>query len=66
MFDEPKQQDMSINDFTSFLNELSTYKTAQTLLFASFENSDETFNKATEGIDFHLNYIDDKLIKPIE
>ncbi|MCD8407103.1 hypothetical protein LNI98_04025 [Tenacibaculum dicentrarchi] len=64
MFDEPKQQDMSINDFTSFLKELSTYKNAQTLLFASFENSDETFKKATVGIEFHLNYIDDKLIKP--
>ncbi|MDT0295059.1 hypothetical protein ACFQ3R_05305 [Mesonia ostreae] len=65
MFDEPKQQDMSINDFSNFLKELSTYKNAQTLLFASFENSDETFKKATEGIEFHLNYIDEKLIKPI-
>ncbi len=65
MFDEPKQQDMSINDFTSFLKELSTYKTAQTLLFASFENSDETFKKATSSIEFNLNYIDGKLIKPI-
>jgi hypothetical protein len=64
MFDEPKQQDMSINDFTNFLKELSTYKNAQTLLFASFENSDETFSTATEGIEFHLNYINEKLIKP--
>ncbi len=66
MFDEPKQQDMSISDFTNFLKELSTYNKAQTLLFASFENSDETFIKATEGIEFHLNHINDKLIKPIE
>ncbi|GEM55337.1 hypothetical protein B0A58_11645 [Flavobacterium branchiophilum NBRC 15030 = ATCC 35035] len=66
MFDEPKQQDLSINDFTSFLKELATYKNAQTLLFASFENSDETFEKATSDIEFHLNYIDEKLIKPIE
>jgi hypothetical protein len=65
MFDEPKQQDLSINDFTSFLKELATYKNAQTLLFASFENSDETFEKATSDIEFHLNYIDEKLIKPI-
>lgn len=65
MFDEPKQQDLSINDFTNFLKELSTYKNAQTLLFASFENSDETFSKATEEIEFHLNYINEKLIKPI-
>jgi hypothetical protein len=66
MFDEPKQQDMSINDFTKFLKELASYKNAQTLLFASFENSDETFEKATSDIEFHLNYIDEKLIKPIE
>tara|TARA_R110002033_G_scaffold160965_1_gene197429 strand:+ start:1873 stop:3924 length:2052 start_codon:yes stop_codon:yes gene_type:complete len=66
MFDEPKQQDLSINDFTNFLKELSTYKSAQTLLFASFENSDETFKKATSDIEFHLNFIDEKLIKPIE
>jgi len=66
MFDEPKQQDMSIDDFTNFLKELSTYTNAQTLLFASFENSDETFEKATSDIEFHLNYIDEKLIKPME
>lgn len=65
MFDEPKQQDMSINDFTNFLKELSTYKNAQTLLFASFENSDDTFEKATTDIDFHLNHIQEKLIMPI-
>ncbi|MCC8359766.1 hypothetical protein [Salinimicrobium sediminilitoris] len=65
MFDEPKQQDMSIDDFGKFLKELSSYKEAQTLLFASFENSDETFKKATSEIEFHLNFIDDKLIKPI-
>ncbi len=64
MFDEPKQQDMSINDFRHFLEELSSYNQAQTLLFASFENSDETFKKATSDINFHLNYIDEKLIKP--
>lgn len=66
MFDEPKQQDMSIDDFTNFLKELSTYKNAQTLLFASFENSDETFSKATADIEFHLNHIDEKLIKPFK
>lgn len=66
MFDEPKQQDMSINDFASFLNELSTYNNAQTLLFASFENSDETFEKATSNLKFNLSYIDEKLIRPIE
>ncbi|MDD5242298.1 MAG: hypothetical protein PHG47_11355 [Sulfuricella sp.] len=65
MFDEPKQQDISLNHFRSFLIELSSYKNAQTILFASFENSEESYIKATEGLEFKLNYIDKKLIKPI-
>ena len=66
MFDEPKQQDISLNHFRSFLKEISSYKDIQTLLFASFENSDESYATATEGLDFHLVYIDKKLIKPID
>lgn len=66
MFDEPKQQDISINHFRNFLTELSGYKEVQTLLFASFENSDESFKTATQGLDFTFRYIDKKLIKPIE
>lgn len=65
MFDEPKQQDISIDHFRSFLTELSGYRGVQTLLFASFENSDESFKTATQGLDFNLKYIDKKLIKPI-
>lgn len=66
MFDEPKQQDISISHFRSFLTELSSYNEVQTLLFASFENSDESFETATEGLDFTFRYIDKKLIKPID
>jgi hypothetical protein len=65
IFDEPKQQDMAIENFNSFLSELSKFKEQQVLVFASFENSDESFNEATEGIEFSLNKIEDKLIKPI-
>lgn len=65
IFDEPKQQDMAIENFKSFLTELSQYKSQQVLVFASFENSDEAFNAATEGLEFSLNRIEDKLIKPI-
>lgn len=66
MLDEPKQQDLAISDFKIFLNELSSYKEGQVLLFASFENSDETFKNATENIEFKLNHINDRLIMPIE
>jgi len=65
MFDEPKQQDISIEHFRSFLTELSGYNGVQTLLFASFENSDDSFNTATKGLNFAFRSIDKKLIKPI-
>ncbi len=66
MFDEPKQQDISLSHFRSFLTELSSYSGVQILLFASFENSDESYQIATAGLDFNLVHIDKKLIKPID
>lgn len=66
IFDEPKQQDLSIQNFRSFLSELSNYKDQQVLVFASFENSDEAFAEATKDVAFSLNRIAEKLIKPIK
>jgi hypothetical protein len=65
IFDEPKQQDMAIGNFKSFLTELSKFKQQQVLVFASFENSDATFEAATRGLKFSLNRIQDKLIRPV-
>ena len=65
IFDEPKQQDMAIENFKSFLSELSQFKDQQILVFASFENSDESFKEATNGLSFKLNRIEEKLIKPL-
>ena len=65
IFDEPKQQDMAISNFKSFLTELSQFKEQQVLVFASFENSDSSFAEATQGLNFTLNRIEEKLIKPI-
>jgi hypothetical protein len=65
IFDEPKQQDMALENFHSFLSELAAYKEQQILVFASFENTDESFEEATKGLAFHLNRVEEKLIKPI-
>ena len=65
IFDEPKQQDMSMQSFRSFLTELSKFTNQQVLLFASFENSDSSFNEATKDLTFSLNKIEELLIKPI-
>jgi DNA repair exonuclease SbcCD ATPase subunit len=64
-FDEPAQQNMANKDFKSFLQELSNYKKCQILVFASFNQSDEVYKETTEGIDFELHWIKDRLIKPV-
>jgi hypothetical protein len=66
IFDEPKQQDMAISNFKSFLTELAQFKEQQILVFASFENSDSSFSEATQGLNFKLHRIKEKLIKPIK
>lgn len=65
ILDEPKQQDMSIENFRTFLQELSKYKDQQILVFASFENSDDAFEEATKDVDFSLKRIESKLISPV-
>ncbi len=65
MFDEPKQQDISMEHFKSFLQELSRYSNSQIFVFASFENSDKSYKLATDGVTHNLKYINEKLIKPI-
>lgn len=66
IFDEPKQQDMSKESFRSLLIELSKFKEQQVLVFASFENSDASFNEATEGLTFKYNKIEQLMISPIK
>lgn len=65
MFDEPKQQDMSEEGFKIFLHKLSEFSSEQVLVFASFENKDESFLSTTEGLTYNLIRIEEKLIKPL-
>lgn len=65
MFDEPKQQDMSEDDFKAFLKLLSEFTIGQLFVFASFGNKEESFKSATNDIKFHLINIEDKLIMPL-
>jgi hypothetical protein len=64
ILDEPQQQSASINDFRTLLTELSGYKNCQVLVFASFNNSDEDYTNSTHGLQFSLNKIDGKIVKP--
>lgn len=65
MLDEPQQQSASIDDFRTLLAELSSYKEIQVLVFASFNNSDEDYTYSTQGLDFNLNHIIGKIVKPV-
>jgi hypothetical protein len=65
MFDEPKQQDMSEDDFKAFLKLLSEFTIGQLFVFASFGNKEESYKSATNNIKFHLIKIEDKLIMPL-
>lgn len=65
MLDEPQQQSASIDDFKTLLAELSNYRDAQVLVFASFNNSDEDYENSTKGLQFSLNKIEGKIVKPL-
>lgn len=64
ILDEPKQQDLAMDSFRTFITELSQFINQQIIVFASFENSDASFAEVTHDLKFSLNRIDQKLIKP--
>lgn len=64
ILDEPKQQEMALDSFRAFLSELAAIEQCQTLVFASFENADSSFQEVTQGLKFNLVEIGDRLIQP--
>lgn len=53
MFDEPGGQETAITTLRDLLKELQSYK-AQSIVFASFKQSDSDFAESTQGVQFHL------------
>lgn len=53
MFDEPGTQETAISSLREMLKELQSYK-AQSIVFASFKQSDTDFNETTSGLSFNL------------
>ena len=65
ILDEPGQHDAGDNDLRFLLSRLSTY-TTQSLVFASFHQSEEAFQECTNGISFSLVDLgEDKYIKKL-
>lgn len=57
VFDEPQQQSASNENMKTFLEELAILRLNQTIVFASFQNSDEDFEDATKDLQ-NVNIVD--------
>lgn len=66
IFDEPGQHSMGVTSVNSLLLELSKQQSIQSVVGASFDESDETFTQSTEGVNYHLIRIDEKLLAPLD
>lgn len=62
LFDEPAQHSMGLDSVNQMLKELSTTAGLQSIVAASFDQSDATFEESTTGVDFHLVRLPRKLI----
>lgn len=65
VFDEPGQHSMAETSVNSLLKAMSDYVNLQSIVAASFDESDYTFKRETEGVKFHLIEVGNKLIKKL-
>lgn len=65
LFDEPGQHSMGVTSMHELLSVLSSTTGLQSIVAASFDESDEIFALSVEGVNFHLIQTGDKLIQPI-
>lgn len=54
ILDEPEHQDTGDNDFHSLLKRLGAYTNTQSIVFASFHQTESTFVACTEDVEFNL------------
>lgn len=54
ILDEPEHQDTGDNDFHLLLKRLGAYANTQSIVFASFHQTESTFEACTEGLEFNL------------
>jgi hypothetical protein len=65
VFDEPAQHSMAVSSLHEVLKDSSIQIHQQTIVGASFDESDDVFNESVDGLNFHLIRLEDKLLKPI-
>lgn len=65
MFDEPGQHSMAVDSQHALLKQLASEKNLQSIVAASFDEAEEVFRQATQGIQFTLIEWDGKLLRPM-
>lgn len=65
IFDEPGQHSMSLSSMNELLLEMSGRGDVQSIVAASFEESDAAYRAATAGVQHRLIHLGRKLIQPI-
>ena len=65
LFDEPAQHSMGLQSVNAMLKELSDAGCLQSIVAASFDQSDAAFNESTDNVNFHLVRLPRKLIQEI-
>lgn len=65
MFDEPAQHSMGVNSMNAMLKNISTQPGLQSIVAASFDESDEVFRQQLDGVEHNLIMLGAKLLKPL-
>jgi hypothetical protein len=65
MFDEPGQHSMAVDSQHALLKQLASESNLQSIVAASFDEAEEVFRQATEGIQYNLIEWGGKLIRPL-
>lgn len=67
LFDEPAQHSMSEKSVNSLLNQLDTLPSMQSIIAASFDESDDNFEASTKGLkSYHLIRLPRKIIVSLD
>lgn len=64
MFDEPGQHSMAVDSQHALLKQLASETNLQSIVAASFDEAEEVFRQATQGIKYTLIEWDGKLLRP--
>ncbi|WP_164671220.1 hypothetical protein [Pectobacterium brasiliense] len=62
IFDEPAQHSMGTNGFNKLLRTLASQHGLQSIVAASFDESEEVFTESTRGVNYNLIKLSSKLI----